>query len=815
AVVAAGGSRAAALKKGAEEIESLLKAGKDGSAKVLLARLEDVVFMEAGRVGAPTTDGGSGADAAGGKGGSAEGSSDASAGPRDQAQELLSQITALVLGGLENDAARKSLNAELKKLQAGFDKAARAGKAAAQDKAYAAVRDAAARVLERAQVTNTGEDFAAAKLEPLFAQAAKSVTGLPTGRARQVLLAELESLRADAARYETAGDATALQSIVQPRLLKLARVSGAIPALAAALMKNLADAEAAITPLEAAASADLRARLAALKEQAASDFPAGHTLDEIDAEDRIIGPAAAALVNEARALGVTLSRRAEIAKLRKRLDGLKPRLDKTTEAGQPAFIDKRQKTLQQLRANFDKFEAKDDLKSCEVLFSNIGAQLDAVEAAKRNHAAARKAYDDARAGGIAQAKAAKLLPAKLAALRNKALDAEGARIEKLLGDGKLPKATKAVAAWLKQARTWAKAPAAYNNMRSGHPVKGAMKDLIDEPGGGAVFDAIVADLPEDTSTETMTDAMDARFGVKVSQFNHRKPGQDKAPDTIGKQVKTRPDQPQKNLKDLYRILRMVPVRDVKTIERITDYTEETGAKDPSYFSPGVFNDDIVMMAGRPTDADTHPTGDPASIVPPGEALDPRAEIPGGGPIIVNYYTHTVLHEVAHGLDDEHGVMKKHGAEAGWESHGVGHVADVVARFYSYDAGYVKDMLKNKGTPPAKRPRRPKDVKTDKAWDDARLEVERWAAQSVEGDSPWGKPANAKANAIGGRVYHEAYEGDWVSYHLAARRLGISDYQFRSPAEWFADMYALFYLDKLNPSHPSAGWLEALKAEAEA
>ena len=45
--------------------------------------------------------------------------------------------------------------------------------------------------------------------------------------------------------------------------------------------------------------------------------------------------------------------------------------------------------------------------------------------------------------------------------------------------------------------------------------------------------------------------------------------------------------------------------------------------------------------------------------------------------------------------------------------------------------------------------------------------------------------------------------------------GIRGYQFRAPAEWFAELYAAFHMGKLKPSHPSAGWLQKLKQESEA
>ena len=59
----------------------------------------------------------------------------------------------------------------------------------------------------------------------------------------------------------------------------------------------------------------------------------------------------------------------------------------------------------------------------------------------------------------------------------------------------------------------------------------------------------------------------------------------------------------------------------------------------------------------------------------------------------------------------------------------------------------------------------------------------------------GPPGRPQCRAIAGRVYHEAYEGSWVGYNYAARSKGITGYQFRAPAEWFAELYAAYYSGK--------------------
>jgi hypothetical protein len=56
--------------------------------------------------------------------------------------------------------------------------------------------------------------------------------------------------------------------------------------------------------------------------------------------------------------------------------------------------------------------------------------------------------------------------------------------------------------------------------------------------------------------------------------------------------------------------------------------------------------------------------------------------------------------------------------------------------------------------------------------------------------PWKTPPAP----IAGRVYHRGYPGHWYSYSRAARdALSVCDYQWRSPVEWFAELYTVSWL----------------------
>ena len=49
----------------------------------------------------------------------------------------------------------------------------------------------------------------------------------------------------------------------------------------------------------------------------------------------------------------------------------------------------------------------------------------------------------------------------------------------------------------------------------------------------------------------------------------------------------------------------------------------------------------------------------------------------------------------------------------------------------------------------------------------------------------------------------------------SRKRGISAYQFRSPSEWFAELYAAYFSGKLKEVNPAVSWLKDLKTSGNA
>jgi hypothetical protein len=415
---------------------------------------------------------------------------------------------------------------------------------------------------------------------------------------------------------------------------------------------------------------------------------------------------------------------------------------------------------------------------------------------------------------VKTALALKLVPADLAASRTKALNEHEAELRKLADSGALNEANAKLADWVAEARAWGQAKKAYDNLHSKDPDAGTLDDLSDAPGGGQVLDALVADLPDNVPQKTMTAAMKARYDINVKEYDHRK-GEGEDPNDQ-KSRKLAPEAPDKALKGLYKVLGKVPIKDVKEVEEIVHYAKERGgASRGASYQGGVFNDTVELYCGRPDDGKNQAFDKPGEVMPEGRNVDPNCK-PVNPEVEVPYFDFAALHEVGHAVDDAHKIMKGgRSKDAGWQSHGTGEISKLVAAKHGYDADYIEDMMDSKSsTPPKKQPKPPNGVSPAK-WEQQRLRVEAWVRTMRADAGPWWDAAACNTNALDGRVYHEAYEGQWVSYKLSARAQGVTGYQFRSAAEWFAELYASFHSKKLNPNHPAASWLAKLKAESKA
>jgi len=191
---------------------------------------------------------------------------------------------------------------------------------------------------------------------------------------------------------------------------------------------------------------------------------------------------------------------------------------------------------------------------------------------------------------------------------------------------------------------------------------------------------------------------------------------------------------------------------------------------------------------------------------------------------VEYLGFAAAHEVGHGVDDLRGFMAKNGSGpkyGGWTSYGgnVQPIADAVGPHIAKDHAsssfwksadskkYVLDKLLGRdATHPTSCQTGHPDFK--QADLDAYKAFDGWHALATASDV-YRRQGDCDAIKIGDLIYHEAYARSWVSYLASARNQGLTGYQFRAPAEWFAELYAGWKSGRLGKDHPALDWLKKL------
>lgn len=83
------------------------------------------------------------------------------------------------------------------------------------------------------------------------------------------------------------------------------------------------------------------------------------------------------------------------------------------------------------------------------------------------------------------------------------------------------------------------------------------------------------------------------------------------------------------------------------------------------------------------------------------------------------------------------------------------------------------------------------------------------ARSNKDNGLWdGGDSAAKKHVLkDGRVYQQAYSQKWFSYDFSARTKRVNNYQFRAEGEWFAEIYAIYYMREMKESHPDYKWFK--------
>ncbi len=179
---------------------------------------------------------------------------------------------------------------------------------------------------------------------------------------------------------------------------------------------------------------------------------------------------------------------------------------------------------------------------------------------------------------------------------------------------------------------------------------------------------------------------------------------------------------------------------------------------------------------------------------------------GNTPMPANGFSISTLHELGHSVDDRFKIMDSNGSKSGSGGWRPETLQSTATKFVEqFKAGNAKNLSKplddgvlstavtNALGGTVNRP----DGMSDPDWAVLKTLLDLCASRRSDPPNwPWG----ATAHDIGGRTYHEAYSGVWVSYETAvrAKALTVRDYQWRAPGEWFAELYAFSFFNQKPP-----------------
>ena len=309
--------------------------------------------------------------------------------------------------------------------------------------------------------------------------------------------------------------------------------------------------------------------------------------------------------------------------------------------------------------------------------------------------------------------------------------------------------------------TWDKALTAAGQETDGKKKNTAL-DTLDKAATKLYADILKA-KGGDTKAEkeaVFKEALEARYGFSI--------------DTQGRDFT--------NLDKMYDVLKLVPPEDVAQSKLKTLTYLEPGKGGAAYGGATIYMGDYGDAKG-----------------------DWNYQNPDGTPAKVNGFNISALHELGHSIDDRHGIMSSNQGKSGcggWQKESVASVTDLLFTPFKFGPGkdsaipdaqvraLISDALVN-GTPA-----KPNTI-SDTDWAALKVVLDRGdGLRDANNKWPWANPT-----LFGSRAVHQAYaeSNEWWSYDPGARSgTTVRVYQWRSPAEWFAELYAFSNFKKQKP-----------------
>jgi hypothetical protein len=733
---------------------------------------------------------------------------------------VLQQLLDLVLGGIPDDEARKAVNAEYLKLKAGFDKADKLGSTKAKVTAYQALPPAGAGPARQGRGIRYAFGLWDGNGKQLVAPARTAIGKIaarPRPCSRRPLAASRPrrcAPRAPATAPRCSRRCSRSWCACTPSRRQLPKRSKEIDdGIAAAAKVLLAlDKNARLRPAGAPREAAGREeeRLARRR-----DLRGGRgSVDGLLAE-------AASPADRGKELTTNLADEKELEAVSKRLDGLKPRIDRADDAGMPKPVEDRQanvrnfaKVIEEQMAAEEQGRGAEDAGRPDPVARRPGADEGPLPGVP-------KKFEAARDGPVKKARALKLDARRLRQLaRHAAAGARerdrGVHRERRLRAGAAhDRSSDPAGRRLGQGADGLQEPARQvaRRRRPRGPRRAA--------GGDKVLDQLVADLPPTTTPKVLYVALKARYGVDITQYEHMKRRRGRQA-RLGhrREHEDRPDGPEhrpggrprgpllgaRQGAEPGRAVRREdqaghPGQGRRALRRRRLQRHDRAALRPPRLAADRqdrFQRDQATSCRRANRCSRAASRRPAPPTRPGST----------SPCCTRWATRSTTRATSW-------AASAATTPAGCRT-GTGTIAEKIAAKVGYDKKYIEKMLDDKSSTPPKKAPEPPEGTSQADWDKAKGRGRGVGARtSGSARSPGATPPMAKRRTTAdGIVYHEGYEGRWVGYKYSARAQGITGYQFRAPAEWFAELYAAYHMQKLNPSHPASKWLAKLKAESQ-